>query len=109
MVVDDTEYCDGGLDSLTNVDLLAELNLDLVIIISPMSGGLGPADTAFRGAARRRLRAEVVGLRKAGNKTPAGTTMSDPRADNHADQQRGHRRPPPDTGPSALVLFGTNQ
>ena len=66
VIVDDTEYCDGGLYSPTNADLLAELNLDLVIIISPMSGGLGPADTAFRGAARRRLRAEIVGLRKAG-------------------------------------------
>ena len=40
VVVDDTEYCDGGLYSPTNADLLAELNLDLVIIISPMSGGL---------------------------------------------------------------------
>lgn len=66
VTVNGTEYSDGGLYSPTNADLLAEEDVDLVIIVSPMSGGSGPADAALRSAARRHLRAEVRALERAG-------------------------------------------
>jgi NTE family protein len=50
-------YVDGGIHSLTNLDLVAGLGLDLVIVSSPMSQ---------RRPARAQLHAEVAGLRRAG-------------------------------------------
>lgn len=66
VIVDGTEYTDGGLYSPTNADLLAEEDVDLVVIVSPMSGGSGATDAALRSAARRHLRAEVKTLERAG-------------------------------------------
>ncbi len=62
------EYIDGGLVSPTNADLLAGDELDLVVIVSPMSGGSGPLNAAVRSFARRHLRAEVDRLLQAGSR-----------------------------------------
>jgi NTE family protein len=73
-VVDGVAYVDGGVHSPTNADVLrgAALDLDLVIVVSPMSGrnlpcvGLGPA---LRRSARRRVLAEVGRIEASGTPT----------------------------------------
>jgi NTE family protein len=62
------QFLDGGIHSPTNADLLArsDLDLDLAIVISPMSGGAGAVDGVLRHFARRRLRREVAALRRQG-------------------------------------------
>jgi NTE family protein len=63
-------YVDGGVRSLTNMDLLAGTALDLVIVSSPMSHASSrpalAADTLMRQALRAGLRAEVAALRRTG-------------------------------------------
>lgn len=63
-------YIDGGVHSLTNAALLADrdLDLDLVIIVSPMSGPGPPTDIGalMRRHAGRRLARELRALRAAG-------------------------------------------
>jgi len=61
-------YVDGGIHSMVNLDLLAGLGLDLVIVSSPMSqASFRPAlDTMIRRALRARLHAEVAALRRTG-------------------------------------------
>ena len=69
VVLDGTTYVDGGVQSPTNADLLGRRDLDLVIIISPMSGcdvgrlGLG---NLIRRRARRQAEAERSQLTAAG-------------------------------------------
>lgn len=66
-------YIDGGIHSPSNADLAAELELDLVIVINPMSALEGHAATGFvdrylfplRRFAGRRLHAELRALREA--------------------------------------------
>jgi NTE family protein len=69
-------YVDGGVHSVSNLDLLAEERLDLVLVLNPMSSlhagaprtvGEGVA-YAIRQQAGRRLRAEVSRLQDAGTK-----------------------------------------
>ncbi len=67
--VDGTEYFDGGVHSPSNADVVANLDLDVVIVISPMSaaGGIAPTwDTGIRYAVHRRLEREIRVLRAAG-------------------------------------------
>jgi NTE family protein len=63
-------YVDGGLRSFTNMDLVAVLGLDLVIVSAPMSQASGwPAvsvDTLLRQSLAARLRSEAAALRRAG-------------------------------------------
>ena len=63
-------YVDGGTRSLTNTDLLAAMDLDLVIVSSPMSYAPGrpavAADAVVRQSLRAQLRAEVAALRRTG-------------------------------------------
>ena len=62
------EYVDGAVHSPTNADVLADVGLDLVIVVSPMSAAHGRSatpDAAFRFAAHRRLWREVRRLRDA--------------------------------------------
>jgi NTE family protein len=61
-----TDYLDGGIYSPTNAELLVDEDLDLVIIVSPMSGGSGRLDSTLRSFARRRLRTEVTALERSG-------------------------------------------
>jgi NTE family protein len=68
VVIDGVEYLDGGLHSPTNADLLVDAGYNLVIIVSPMSGGAGAIGTAFRNFANKRLRSEVVKLEASGTK-----------------------------------------
>jgi NTE family protein len=63
-------YVDGGVCSLVNLDLVAGLELDLVIVSSPLSQAspsLLAAPTSFvRRPLRARLHAEAAELRRAG-------------------------------------------
>jgi NTE family protein len=63
-------YVDGGAWSPSNADVLAGLDLDLVIVVSPMSAQRAiPAlsvDGAVRAACRLQLSQEVVRLRRGG-------------------------------------------
>jgi NTE family protein len=63
-------YVDGGTRSFTNMDLVAAMELDLVIVSSPMSYATGrpavAADTVMRQSLRAQLRSEVAALRGGG-------------------------------------------
>jgi NTE family protein len=63
-------YVDGGVRSLTNMDLVAGTGLDLVIVSSPMSQASArpalAADTWLRQSLRAQLRFEVAALRRTG-------------------------------------------
>jgi NTE family protein len=69
-------YIDGGICSVSNLDLLRDAGLDLVICLNPMSSlaqatGGSPADrmaAIMRGAAGRRLGHEARTLREAGTR-----------------------------------------
>lgn len=70
--IDGTTYVDGGVHSPTNADLLSAVELDLVVISSPMS--LEPRaarprlDLPLRLTFHRYLRSEVWSLRRHGDK-----------------------------------------
>jgi NTE family protein len=58
--IDGTRYVDGGAWSATNLDVLADHGLDVVVVSSPMSG-LGRSPAAVAGAVNRfRLRREMA-------------------------------------------------
>jgi NTE family protein len=63
-------YVDGGVRSLTNADLLVELELDLVLALSPLSldrpSVRSPLVSWVRGFPARQLRGEMSALRRAG-------------------------------------------
>jgi NTE family protein len=69
VTIDGVDYLDGGVHSATNADLLRRAELDLVVVISPMSGrelpswGLGPAIRRF---ARRNAMRELDRVRASG-------------------------------------------
>lgn len=67
--VGDRTYVDGGAHSPTNAAILRRRDLDLVIVISPMSGPTRPGRdvyAAVRWHAGRMLRREVAALRRSG-------------------------------------------
>ncbi len=67
--IDDCAYVDGGVRSPTNADVLRRRDLDLVIVVSPMSGrdlGLVGMGNVVRRRARRTAMAERERLEKAG-------------------------------------------
>jgi NTE family protein len=70
--IDGHRYVDGGVHSPTNLDLLRGLDLDLVVVSSPMSiAGRGltgrvSADTALRRACRAFLDREAISVRRRG-------------------------------------------
>lgn len=70
VVIDGRHYVDGGARSTTNLDLAADLGLDLVVVISPMTVARGlpvaRLDYAARAGLRVRLAAETRAVRKAG-------------------------------------------
>jgi NTE family protein len=70
IVIDGQEYVDGGMHSPTNADLLADCDLGLIVISSPMSVQAPMArprmDLPFRVRFHRFLRSEVWALRKRG-------------------------------------------
>ena len=63
-------FVDGGVRSMVNVDLLAELDLDLVVVLSPMSiSGMTPRSpfaSVLRGYPKFQLAKEVACLDEAG-------------------------------------------
>src|SRR4051812_12160572 len=76
VTIDGRRYVDGGICSLSNLDLLCGEGLDLVICLNPMSSlaqatGGSPADrmaAIMRSAAGRRLGHEARKLREAGTR-----------------------------------------
>ena len=73
-------YVDGGAHSPTNAAILRSLALDLVVIVSPMSGPPGPKPnlySASRRHAARLLRHEVKALEEAGIKTAVFSPNAD--------------------------------
>ena len=70
VTVDGERYVDGGVYSATNADLLADQDLDLVLVSSPMGMARGVRSAAAivqgRGYMRLRLAAEARALRRAG-------------------------------------------
>jgi NTE family protein len=63
------QFLDGGIYSPTNADLLTSEDLDLAIIISPMSGGDDSrVQRRIRRFARGRVRREIERLEQAGTK-----------------------------------------
>jgi NTE family protein len=70
VVIDGARYVDGGVYSPTNADLLAGLELDLVVVSSPMSiasnGVRVAADQPARRLARFALSREVARIRRYG-------------------------------------------
>ncbi len=69
VTIHDHTYVDGGAHSPTNAAILRERDLDLVVVVSPMSGPVGPP-TDLYGASRwhaaRVARREVRALRASG-------------------------------------------
>jgi NTE family protein len=82
--IDGIRYVDGGVHSPTNADLLADPELDLVVVSSPMSiASTNPrfaADQPARRLARYRLAREVTRIRRAGTPVltfqPTGRDLS---------------------------------
>jgi NTE family protein len=69
--IDGVEHFDGGVHSPTNSDVLRNSELELVIVVSPMSADLGRVlgpDAMVRWAAHRRLQREVTRLEAAGTR-----------------------------------------
>ena len=70
VTIDGRRYVDGGAHSTTNLDLVAGLGLDLVVVISPMTVARGATplrlDYAARAGLRFRLKTETRAVRKAG-------------------------------------------
>jgi NTE family protein len=82
--IDGIRYVDGGVHSATNADLLADLELDLVVVSSPMSiARTNPrfaADQPARRLARYQLAREATRIRGAGTPVltfqPTGEDLS---------------------------------
>ncbi len=70
VLINGQRYVDGGMRSITNADLLAEMDLDLVVILSPMSMDSiryqSPLKSAIRVFPRLQVRSEMRTLEKAG-------------------------------------------
>ncbi|MBV8952138.1 MAG: patatin-like phospholipase family protein [Actinobacteria bacterium] len=68
VTIDSVRYVDGGAHSPTNADLLAGLDLDLVVVSSPMSVVGRPlrADLAARRLSRFYLAREAAAIRRRG-------------------------------------------
>jgi NTE family protein len=70
-VVDGVSYVDGGVISATNADVLARHDLDVVVVISPMTGAGGRPSVArgVRRFCRRTLDHEIRALQRKGMST----------------------------------------
>jgi NTE family protein len=71
VVIDGVSYVDGGAHSPTNLDLLAGLRLDLVVVSSPMSGArtavrAGRLDLPARALSGAALGRELLAVRRRG-------------------------------------------
>jgi NTE family protein len=67
--INGVEYFDGGVHSSTNADVLAAADLDVVVVVAPMSAAHGRArtvDAAVRWSVHRRLERELRVLRARG-------------------------------------------
>jgi NTE family protein len=65
------EYFDGGVHSPTNSDALRKFELDVIVVVSPMSADIGRVhgpDAMVRWGAHRRLQREIGKLEAAGSR-----------------------------------------
>jgi NTE family protein len=70
VMVDGQRFVDGGVHSPTNADVLRRSGLQLVIVVSPMSGrALGRVGLEAAIRRRRKLRHEIAMLRARGSRT----------------------------------------
>ena len=71
VLIGDHTYVDGGAHSPTNAALLRGQGLDLVVVVSPMSGPPGRPSfyAASRRHAARRLQREIAALERVGTRT----------------------------------------
>lgn len=99
--VDGRRYVDGGVHSTTNADLLADAELDEVVVLAPMAGPAAtllprsPADTVSRllgRTATRQLKAEVRRLTEAGIRVHVLSPSGPDRAVMGANPLDPHRR-----------------
>jgi NTE family protein len=76
--IGDHRYVDGGVKSATHADVLADADLDLVIVLSPMGHRTGR--NPLRALVNRQVRREVAALERAGLAvqliSPDGDTVS---------------------------------
>jgi NTE family protein len=70
VVIGGARHVDGGVHSVTNADQVADLSLDLVLVICPMGSTREPVtytvDLPLRAAIRRRLEREEAAVRRSG-------------------------------------------
>jgi NTE family protein len=69
ITIDDQEYVDGGVHSVTNADVLRQEELDIVVIVSSMSASHGNAhgaDGMLRRSVHRRMEREAARLEENG-------------------------------------------
>ncbi len=69
VMIEDTEYVDGGVHSATNADVVRSEGLDLVVIVSSMSAAQGhfnAADGLLRRTVHRRMEREIARLESGG-------------------------------------------
>ncbi len=94
VVIDNFRYIDGGTHSPTNADLLADRDLDLIVVVAPMSvdsysNGWMTTNGALRMFWRSQVQREVLDLRERGHEVlllepsidearSMGPTMMDP-------------------------------
>ena len=94
VVIDNFRYVDGGTHSPTNADLLADRDLDLIVVVAPMSvdsysNGWMTTNGALRMFWRSQVQREVLDLRERGHEVlllepsidearSMGPTMMDP-------------------------------
>lgn len=71
VIIDGQAYVDGGAHSTANLDLVAGLGLDLVVVVSPMTVTPGvrrvSLDYVARASLRRRLATEARAVRRSGS------------------------------------------
>ena len=92
-------YVDGGVRSMVNLSLMADLGLDMVIVSSPMSWasrwpGIG-MDVALRQLSRQQLARETRQVRQRGTEV---TAFQPTRQDDRGHGPERHGRPSPQAG-----------
>jgi NTE family protein len=110
--IDGRRYIDGGIRSLTNADLLADQECDIVIVMSPFSSTQrGPLlDTALFGVPRRaaaiQTAREVARLREAGSQVVCiQPNSADIKAMGLNPMERAHSRHVMDTATASVAAL----
>jgi NTE family protein len=95
VVIGGRRHVDGGVHSVTNLDVLSGLGLDLVLVSSPMSGtatSLSGFDLPIRAATAARLAREAAAVRRSGTEVVSFQPTSSVRQAMGLDLMDGRRR-----------------